>query len=194
MERYIFRGRLLLFWQYIKVQLGKFITDVLKSVLFLLQTIAHSVLFPVHHDQQHPWKKSHLWKCQLPSIRRSFEGVIFEVISIEKIDDFNNDAMHWGWYHLPRWVWRFPRFNSCSLLIANQPVWTLSIMILHLIASSSDHFYLMDLQTDLSFPNRAAPDHNEWFRILHCWERLPAKDSQGSRKIVVYYIKRLKKL
>ena len=183
MERCIFCGRLLHFWQYIKVQFGKIFTDVLKSVLFLLQTIAHSVLLLVHHDQQHPWKKSHLWKCQLPSIRRSFEVVIFEVISIEKIDDFNNDAMHWGWYLLPSWVWRFPRFDSCSFLIANcdhQFLNVVQIMISHLIAYSSGHFYLMDLQTDLSFPNRAAPDHDEWFRILHCWERLPAKDSQGS--------------
>ena len=97
---------------------------------------------------------------------------------------FNNDnAMLWGWYHLPSWVWPFPRFDSCSILIANHDNQLLSvvqIMILHLIASSSDYFYPMDLQTDLSFPNRAAPDHNEWFRILHCWERLPAKDSQGS--------------
>ena len=111
---------------------------------------------------------------------------------------FNNDnAMLWGWYHLPSWVWPFPRFDSCSILIANHDNQLLSvvqIMILHLIASSSDYFYPMDLQTDLSFPNRAAPDHNEWFRFFHCWERLPAKDSQGSREIVVYYIKRLKKL
>ena len=117
---------------------------------------------------------------------------------LPKIDEFNNDnAMLWGWYHLPSWVWPFPRFDSCSILIANHDNQLLSvvqIMILHLIASSSDYFYPMDLQTDLSFPNRAAPDHNEWFRFFHCWERLPAKDSQGSREIVVYYIKRLNNL
>ena len=101
--------------------------------------------------------------------------------------------MRWGWYHLPSWVWRFPRFDSCSFLIANCDNQFLNVVPI-MIAYSSGHFYLMDLQTDLSFPNRAAPDHNEWFRILHCSERLPAKDSQGSCETVVYYIKRLNKL
>ena len=89
----------------------------------------------------------------------------------------------------------FPPF--WLLLIANcdnQFLNVVQIMILHLIAYSSGHFYLMDLQTDLSFPNRAAPDHNEWFRILHNWERLPENDSQVSCEIVVYYIKRLNNL
>ena len=41
-------------WQYTKVQWEK---SSLESALFLLQTISHSVLFLVHHDQQHPWRK-----------------------------------------------------------------------------------------------------------------------------------------